>query len=198
MATTTRAMMGLSASSIGFRAANAARRGFATSRSQTQLLTRARPSSRILLDKSKLQQQFRRGYADVAPVKTVKPKRFRWLLFLWRATYLSALGGIGYLSYGVWDLRHPDDQFEPDPTKKNLVILGMCLRCLFLSANADILPRYWMGCCLPSQEARYRKLQCYCYLTPKLLPLHTSPAIMYNRYRRTSIHYGAYPKHNQT
>jgi NADH:ubiquinone reductase (non-electrogenic) len=53
-----------------------------------------------------------------------KAKRFRYFRFLWRLTYLSAIGGAAYLAYGVWDLRHPDDQFEPDPTKKNLVILG--------------------------------------------------------------------------
>jgi NADH:ubiquinone reductase (non-electrogenic) len=39
-------------------------------------------------------------------------------------TYLSAIGGVAYMVYGVYDLRHPDDQFEPDPTKQNLVILG--------------------------------------------------------------------------
>jgi NADH:ubiquinone reductase (non-electrogenic) len=105
-------------SSIAFSVAS--RRKFATS--SQSFLTRARPSSRILLYKSKLQPHFRRTYADVAPAK--KPRRFRFFRFLWRATYLSAIGGIAYLAYGVYELRHPDDQFEPDPTKKNLVILG--------------------------------------------------------------------------
>ncbi|KAE8441797.1 hypothetical protein EG329_004310 [Mollisiaceae sp. DMI_Dod_QoI] len=114
--------MRLPASSISLKPAIAARRGFATSQCQAQLLTRARPSSPVLLDKSKLQQQFRRGYADVAPVK--KPRRFRFFKFVWRAAYLSAIAGSAYLAWGVWDLRHPDDQFEPDPTKKNLVVLG--------------------------------------------------------------------------
>lgn len=121
--------MRFSASSIGF--GTAARRSFATSSSVSKnVLTRARPSSRVNVDKSKLQQAFRRSYADVAPVK--KPKRFRFLRFLWRATYLSAIAGTGYLAYGVWELRHPDDQFEPDPTKKNLVILGMCTLIAFV------------------------------------------------------------------
>jgi NADH:ubiquinone reductase (non-electrogenic) len=46
------------------------------------------------------------------------------LRWIWRATYLSLLGGIGYLAYSVYELRTPDEQFEPDPSKQNLVILG--------------------------------------------------------------------------
>lgn len=38
--------------------------------------------------------------------------------------YLSVLGYSGYLVYQIWDLRNPADQVEPDPSKKNLVILG--------------------------------------------------------------------------
>lgn len=119
MASTTRAMMRLhNASSIGF--SRATSRSFATS--SQSFLTRARPSSRILLHKGKLQQTFRRTYADTAPAK--KPRRFRFFTWLWRLTYLSTIGGTAYLAYGVYELRHPEDQFEPDPTKKNLVILG--------------------------------------------------------------------------
>ena len=40
-------------------------------------------------------------------------------------TYISILGGIGYIGYGVYQDRHPDPQIEADPTKKTLVILGM-------------------------------------------------------------------------
>jgi len=112
---TSRAAMRLSATSIGF-----TRRSFATS--SQSFLKRARPGSQILGDKSKLQQHFRRTYADTAPAK--KPRRFRYFTYLWRLTYLSAIGGVAYLAYGVYDLRHPDDQFEADPTKKTLVILG--------------------------------------------------------------------------
>ena len=110
--------MRLPASSIAFNTAT--RRSFATS--SQSFLTRALPSSRIQFDKSKLQQTFRRTYADVAPAK--KPRRFRFFRYLWRITYLSAIAGTGYLAFSVYELRHPDDQFEPDPTKKNLVILG--------------------------------------------------------------------------
>jgi NADH:ubiquinone reductase (non-electrogenic) len=51
-------------------------------------------------------------------------RRFRWFRWLWRLTYLSAIAGTGYLAYGVYELRNPDEQVEPDPSKKNLVILG--------------------------------------------------------------------------
>ncbi|RDW94714.1 putative alternative NADH-dehydrogenase NDH2 [Coleophoma crateriformis] len=121
MASTTRAMMRLPVSSIGLPAA--ARRSLATSsQSGTPFLTRSQLSSRITSNKSQFQQTFRRTYADIAPAK--KPKRFRFFRYTWRLTYLSAIAGTAYLAYGVYELRHPDDQFSPDPTKKNLVILG--------------------------------------------------------------------------
>lgn len=88
-----------------------------------------RPKPQSLLSKSKPRQSLRRGYADLqsttpaAPVK--KPRRFRVLRWIWRATYLAILGGTGYLAYSVYELRHPVDQFEPDPDKQNLVILGV-------------------------------------------------------------------------
>ena len=113
-------MMRLPSPSIGLAAT---RRSFATA---PRALTRARPSSRILLERSKLSQNSRRAYADIAPVQPVKKsKKFPFFKTVWRLTYLSAIAGTAYLAYGVYDLRHPEDQFEPDPTKKNLVILGM-------------------------------------------------------------------------
>ncbi len=45
----------------------------------------------------------------------------RWT---WRLTYLSIIGGIAYVSYGVYLDRHPTPQADPDPSKKTLVILG--------------------------------------------------------------------------
>lgn len=127
----------MSTSSIGLSIArnnasnttNAMRRNFAAS--SRSFVTRARPN---LNDKNHdLQKSFRRAYADVAPAPAKKARRFRYFAFLWRVTYLSLIGGTAYLAYGVWDLRHPDEQFEPDPTKKNLVILGN-------------YPSFWSGC----------------------------------------------------
>ncbi|TPX10829.1 uncharacterized protein E0L32_008218 [Thyridium curvatum] len=70
-------------------------------------------------------RQFRRQYADAAPVAAPKkPRRFRTLRWIWRLTYLSALGGIVWIGYGVYQDRHPEPQFEADPNKKTLVVLG--------------------------------------------------------------------------
>ncbi|KAK9376654.1 uncharacterized protein V1513DRAFT_439309 [Lipomyces chichibuensis] len=44
--------------------------------------------------------------------------------FFWRLTYGSALIGLGYLAYGIYEDRHPVDQHPADPSKKTLVILG--------------------------------------------------------------------------
>jgi NADH:ubiquinone reductase (non-electrogenic) len=116
-------MLRLGVFSAGINAA--ARRPLMTS----SLARAVRPSSPNLLPKSKLRQSFRRGYAELPPVAPAvpakKPRRFRVLRWIWRATYISLLGGVGYLAYTVYDLRHPVDQIEPDPTKQNLVILGV-------------------------------------------------------------------------
>ncbi|KAJ5578186.1 External alternative NADH-ubiquinone oxidoreductase [Penicillium hispanicum] len=67
----------------------------------------------------------RRGYADAAPSPAPKPKkRFRALRWTWRLTWLSGLGLTGALAYSIYSLRHPEEQFEPDPEKKTLVVLG--------------------------------------------------------------------------
>lgn len=75
-------------------------------------------------------QTFRRTFADHPP-PTVnlsppppKKKRFRIFKWLWRITYLSFFGFVGWLGYNIYDFRNPQDQFEPDPNKKTLVVLG--------------------------------------------------------------------------
>jgi NADH:ubiquinone reductase (non-electrogenic) len=87
-----------------------------------------RASKATSLPRLALQQSFRRAYAD-APTVNLSPnprprKRFRFLRWTWRLTYLSAIGFVGWLTYTVWELRNPNDQFDPDPSKKTLVILG--------------------------------------------------------------------------
>ena len=74
--------------------------------------------------RSTFHNSFKRSYADVV---ASKPKRrirttFRWL---WRITYLSAIGGIVYMGYQIYQLRTPEEQIEADPNKKTLVILGI-------------------------------------------------------------------------
>ncbi|GKZ69834.1 NADH:ubiquinone oxidoreductase [Aspergillus niger] len=86
-----------------------------------QLLRSARP-----LRQQQFQRSTRRSYADAAPAApTPKPKkRFRFLRWTWRLTWLSTIGAAGALAYSVYELRHPVEQIKPDPTKKTLVILG--------------------------------------------------------------------------
>ncbi|KAL2017126.1 hypothetical protein VTK56DRAFT_2548 [Thermocarpiscus australiensis] len=70
-------------------------------------------------------RQFRRSYSnEAAPAPPPKKPRFRKLRWAWRLAYLSALGLVAYIGYGVYQDRHPPPQVEPDPSKKTLVILG--------------------------------------------------------------------------
>lgn len=102
-------------------------RAFSTTPARRALLTRPRAIARPAFNKVQLRQSFRRHQSSQAP--SPKPRRgaFRTLLlWTWRVTYLSALGGVVYLGYGIWVMRHPVEQEEPDPKKKTLVILGTC------------------------------------------------------------------------
>jgi hypothetical protein len=67
-------------------------------------------------------------------------------------TYLSVLAGLGYVSYQVYDLRHPSDQVDPDPSKKTLVILGLSL---FLTGTLLTLTlcRYRLGLRISPEKA---------------------------------------------
>ncbi|KYK56656.1 putative NDE1-mitochondrial cytosolically directed NADH dehydrogenase [Drechmeria coniospora] len=68
---------------------------------------------------------FRRYYAAEAPkAKPKAGKLRRTLRWMWRLTYLSAAGLVGYTFYMVYEDRHPEPQFEPSPSKKTLVVLG--------------------------------------------------------------------------
>ncbi|KAK2813393.1 External alternative NADH-ubiquinone oxidoreductase mitochondrial [Emmonsiellopsis sp. PD_5] len=101
--------------------------------SRSSLSTLSRQSARYALplrqsplSQQSLQKSFRRAYADApAPTPAPKPKRrFRFFRWMFRLTLLSIVGGAGALGYSIYSLRHPEEQYEPDPTKKTLVILG--------------------------------------------------------------------------
>jgi hypothetical protein len=68
---------------------------------------------------------------------------------------MSLLGSVGYVGYMVWVDRHPAEQFEPDPTKKTLVILGMLAIHEGCRSWWQLITcrRYWLGLRLPAQEA---------------------------------------------
>ena len=148
------------------------------------------------ISRSILQLSTRRSFADIAPPK-VKRRRTSLLRWTWRLTYLSAIGGLVYMGYGIYLLRTPLEQLEPDPTKKNLVILGMSSRVLFRWLPLTFL-RYRLGRCISSQETRNRELQCHRHLSSKLLPLHPIVTIMHDRHNRAPIYYGAYTKYPTT
>lgn len=85
------------------------------------------PSSRPLAAGSirPIARQFQRQYSEQSAPPPKKPgkirRTFRWT---WRLVYLSVLGTLAYVCYEVWDVRHPEPQVNPDPSKKTLVILG--------------------------------------------------------------------------
>jgi len=54
----------------------------------------------------------------------VKKRSWGFLKWTWRLTYISAIAGTIYMGYGIYQGRTPNEQFEPDPSKKTLVVLG--------------------------------------------------------------------------
>lgn len=100
----------------------------ASSSSSSRFFEKTRPSPSQLLSKQQRSTFARRAYATEAPAPAPaapKKKRFRFLRWTYRLTVLGLLGGTGYLGYSIYLLRHPEEQLEPDPSKKTLVILGL-------------------------------------------------------------------------
>lgn len=115
------------APALRFAAIHTARAAFATS---TRLAPR--PSVLASLKNSpQVSRQLVRSYATEGPSATLSPQpkkkpgkirtTFKWLR---RLTYLSVLVVIGGIVYDGYIDRHPDEQFQPDPKKKTLVVLG--------------------------------------------------------------------------
>jgi NADH:ubiquinone reductase (non-electrogenic) len=59
-----------------------------------------------------------------APPPPYKKRKAGFFKKAWRVTYISALAGLGWFTYEVYQNRHPGQQFEQDPSKKTIVILG--------------------------------------------------------------------------
>lgn len=83
-----------------------------------------RQAFRPSLERTALQATFRRAYSTPATPAGPPKKKFRFFRNLWRATYASAILGGGYLAYSIYETRWPQEQVEPDATRKTLVILG--------------------------------------------------------------------------
>jgi NADH:ubiquinone reductase (non-electrogenic) len=108
------------------------KRTFATVPRTTHLLVKNDAARRcaVRIPRQRVQQSFqRRAYAAEVPSpetqRVVKKKGFRFLRWTWRLTYLSALGGLVFVGYQIYQGRTPAEQVDPDPTKKTLVVLGM-------------------------------------------------------------------------
>ncbi|KAK0264181.1 NADH:ubiquinone oxidoreductase [Friedmanniomyces endolithicus] len=104
------------------------KKGFATaSKSQPQQLLRAETRrAAVQIPRQRVQQAFRRTYAEVSPEtqRVVKRRTWGFLKWTWRLTYLSAIGGTLYIGWGIYQGRTPPAQYDPDPSKKTLVVLG--------------------------------------------------------------------------
>jgi NADH:ubiquinone reductase (non-electrogenic) len=98
------------------------RRAFTTQR-PSLIASRAQWTPRPIQHQIALRQSVRRAATDAKPPKP--KRRFRLLRWTWRLTQLSAIAGLGYVGYGIYEMRNPHDQPEPDASKKTLVVLGM-------------------------------------------------------------------------
>lgn len=120
--------------------------------------TTSRPSRPIISNAQRqvgLRNAITRSYAVSAPAAATPPppkKRgtFRAVLrWSWRLTYISAIAGLAYVGYGIYIMRFPEDQEDPDPSKKTLVILGENPATTRMFRGL-ITIRYWLGLSVPS------------------------------------------------
>lgn len=112
-----------------FAAANlvAQARAYSTQR-PSLVASRARWTPRPVQAQLALRQSLRqsaRQQSSLTPDKQqAKKGGFRVLRWTWRLTWVSALAGLAYVGYGIYETRNPVDQPPPDPQKKTLVVLG--------------------------------------------------------------------------
>ncbi|KAH6693725.1 hypothetical protein F5X68DRAFT_199593 [Plectosphaerella plurivora] len=100
-----------------------ARRSLATYTKKTSPLAAAASPRQNARPSTTLMRQCMRAYADAAPKP--KPGKLRTTAkWLWRLTYLSIIGTVGFIGYTVYEDRNPTPQTAADPTKKTLVVLG--------------------------------------------------------------------------
>jgi len=145
-------MPSFAARSVVSQLQQAGRRSYATARPPL-IANRARWTPRPISHQIALRQSIRQQSTE-AP-KPKPKKRFRFLRWTWRLTYISAIAGAAYIGYGIWDMRHPEDQPAPDPNKKTLVILGKysLIAATRSIAHMLMMPRYRLGLCLAVEEA---------------------------------------------
>ena len=113
-------MRPLATANVLSQVSQAGRRAYTTQR-PSLIATRAQWTPRPTQYQIALRQSARRASTEVPKPK---PKRFRFLRWTWRLTQLSAVAGLGWVGYGIYESRNPADQPPPDPSKKTLVVLG--------------------------------------------------------------------------
>jgi NADH:ubiquinone reductase (non-electrogenic) len=102
--------------------AQAGRRAYTTQRPSSLIASKAQWTPRPTHYQIALRQSIRRSSTD-GPI--TRPKtRFRFLKWTWRLSQLAVIGGLGWVAYGIYEVRNPADQPNPDPSKKTLVVLG--------------------------------------------------------------------------
>ncbi|KAI5816349.1 hypothetical protein BZA77DRAFT_247082 [Pyronema omphalodes] len=66
-----------------------------------------------------------RAYSTApSPLPSPPKKKFRFIRTAWSVTKWTALLGTAYLAYSIYETRYPQEQIDPDPSKKTLVVLG--------------------------------------------------------------------------
>jgi NADH:ubiquinone reductase (non-electrogenic) len=101
----------------------AGRRAYTTQR-PSLIASRARWTPRPVQSQIALRQSVRQQSSLTPDKQQVKRGGFRVLRWTWRLTWVSALAGLAYVGYGIYETRNPVDQPPPDPSKKTLVVLG--------------------------------------------------------------------------
>lgn len=102
----------------------AGRRAYTTQR-PSLMAARARWTPRPVQSQLALRQSIRQQSSLTPDKQQAKRGGFRVLRWTWRLTWVSALAGLAYVGYGIYETRNPVDQPPPDPSKKTLVVLGM-------------------------------------------------------------------------
>lgn len=100
----------------------AGRRAFTTQR-PSLMATRARWTPRPVQSQMTARQSVRQQ-SSLPDKQQAKRGGFRLLRWTWRLTWVSAVAGLAYVGYGIYETRNPIDQPPPDPSKKTLVVLG--------------------------------------------------------------------------
>ena len=100
----------------------AGRRAYTTQR-PSLIASRARWTPRPVQSQIALRQSIRLQ-SSLPDKQQVKKGGFRVLRWTWRLTWVSAIAGMAWVGYGIYETRNPVDQPQPDPKKKTLVVLG--------------------------------------------------------------------------